>query len=312
MNCPRCSAELPDSAITCSRCGSPVRSASSSFSYLPAGSPPWPNTVPQSFSYTTGASGLPALQATQPTLQVGSSPVARSAVKPRKSPLGAPLIIALFLVSILVGGGATLGILYANGQFSANNNSQATGHVVLPAPNSTVAPSPTTGTANQLPTPTSFKTINNSDVGISVQYPSDWVTDPVQKTTDSSYFGIHPQQSNGLLLSIERFSVSTSAKITGTKDVNQNNLVQIQNTQGILNFQSVPAATPQRTIGGVAWDEADATFSNSQGTAFHITSIAAQRNHLFYDIFFFAPVVYYDQAIQEYFQPMFDSFKFLS
>ena len=72
----------------------------------------------------------------------------------------------------------------------------------------------------------------------------------------------------------------------------------------------LPATTPQRTIGGTQWDEQDASFANRNNVTFHLTSIAVQRNHLYYDILFYSPQVYYDEAVQKYFQPMFDSFHF--
>jgi hypothetical protein len=145
-----------------------------------------------------------------------------------------------------------------------------------------------------------------------MNYPSDWTANPVQKSTASSYITLQPPQANGMLMYIERFSASTSATITGTNDVNSNNLAQIQSIQGLVNFQTIAPTVPQRTIGGVAWDEADATFSNSAGDSFHLTSIAVQHNHLYYDMYFSAPTEVYDQALQEYYLPMFNSFKFLS
>ncbi len=307
MNCPRCSAELPDSAQSCPRCGFQVRPAS--FSYLPAGSPPWPTTVPQHSSYAAGT-GTSTIAATRPVQQSANAPVTRSASASRKSTLGIPAMIGLFFISILIGGGATLGILYANGRFSNSNNLPSANHLVLPAPDSTPVPSPTP--AAQLPPPASFKTLSSSDVGISLKYPSDWTLNPVQKTTDGSSLLIQPAQTNGMLISVERFSASTSAQITGTNDINSSTLTAIKTGQGIVNFQAITPTMPQRTIGGISWDEQDATFSNTQGDVFHITSVAVQHNHLYYGMFFSAPEIVYDQAIQEYYLPMLNSLKFLS
>src|SRR5579883_896807 len=58
MQCSRCLTELPDATTYCSNCGSFLRSdptgASTVFSYLPAGAPPWPTTVPQNLRGATG------------------------------------------------------------------------------------------------------------------------------------------------------------------------------------------------------------------------------------------------------------------
>src|SRR5437660_10361622 len=108
MNCPRCSAELPDSALSCPRCGFQVRPTS--FSYVSAGSPPWPTTVPQSLSYVTGT-GSQTTQTAKPMQQTPNTPVAESASASRKSTLGLPSILSLFLISNFVRGCATLGIL---------------------------------------------------------------------------------------------------------------------------------------------------------------------------------------------------------
>ena len=96
MNCPRCNTELPDSAIFCVKCGSTLRPAS--FSYLPAGVSDWPTNAPQNLPYASGPDVRPA-----PSVQQEESPdVAKSAVRPKKSRLGIPAIIGLFILSILI------------------------------------------------------------------------------------------------------------------------------------------------------------------------------------------------------------------
>src|SRR6266487_5507374 len=102
MNCPRCNTELPDSAIFCVKCGSTIHPAS--FSYLPAGVPAWPTNVPQNLPYSAGSELRPA----QIVQQEASATVADREVAPKKSRLGIPAIIGLFVLSILIGGGLTL------------------------------------------------------------------------------------------------------------------------------------------------------------------------------------------------------------
>ena len=307
MNCPRCNTELPDTATTCNVCGASTRPAQ--FSYLPSGVPSWPTTMPPNPPYGAG----PDLQSAQYVQKEESPTATKSASAPKKARLGIPAIIALFIVSILVGGGLTVGILYANGQQLSFGPQPTQPPVQLPTASASPTPGSTPGAqGTQLPTPTAFQTITSSDVGISMKYPSDWVTDPAQKTSDSTSFGIHPQQQIGIFLSIERFSSSTSARFSSANAVNQNNLSLFQNLQGVANFQAIPASSQQRMVGGVQWDEKDATFNNSNGIAFHLTSIAVQRNKIFYDILYYTPSMYYDEAMQKYFQPMLASFKFLA
>ncbi len=311
MNCPRCSAELPDSALSCARCGFQVRPAS--FSYVPAGSPPWPTTMPQSFSYVTGA-GSQTTQTAQPMQQTTNIPAAKSASASRKSTLGIPSIIALFFISILVGGGATLGILFTSGRFPSNANNQPSRPVTLQqTPGAGFAPTPSAGTpGSQLPTPTSFLAINSSDLGVSLKYPGGWIAGSAQKSTaGNTSIEIHPQQLP-IDFIVGRLSATNSAQFASTSDINQANLAQIQGAQGISNFQIVQPSSPKRSIGGAQWDEQDATFSNQSNVTLHFTTITVQHNKLYYSMLFFVPDTNYTEAIQKYFQPMFDSFKFLS
>ncbi len=295
MNCPRCSAELPDSALSCPRCGFQVRPTS--FSYVSAGSPPWPTTVPQSLSYVTGA-GSQTTQTAKPMQQTANTPVAESARASRKSTLGIPSIIALFFISILVGGGATLGILFTSGRFPSNANNQPSRPVTLQqTPGPGFAPTPSVGTpGSQLPTPTSFLAIAGS---------------PQKTTSGNTSIEIHPQQLP-IDFIVGRISATNSAQIGSTSDINQATLTQFQGAQGISNFQIVQPSSPKRTIAGAQWDEQDATFDNQAGVTLHLTTVTVQHNKLYYTMFFYVPDTNYTEAIQKYFQPMFDSFKFLS
>ena len=311
MNCPRCSAELPDSALSCPKCEFQVRPAS--FSYVPAGSPPWPTTVPQSFSYVTGASAQ-TTQIARSMQQTANIPAAKSARASTKSTLGIPSIIALFFVSILVGGGATLGILFTSGRFPSNTNNQPSRPVTLQqTPGAGFAPTPSVGTpGSQLPTPTSFLAINSSDLGVALKYPGGWIAGSPQKNSSgNTSIEIHPQQQLPIDFFIGRISATNSAQIHSTGDINQANLTQFQGAQGVSNFQIIQPSSPKRTIGGAQWDEQDATLSD-QGVTLHFTTISVQHNKLYYNILFWVPDTNYTEAIQKYFQPMFDSFKFLS
>ena len=112
-----------------------------------------------------------------------SSKVSSSAASSNKTRLGIPAIIGLCILSILIGGGLTFGILYLNGQRLAIGPQPTLKPLQLPTQSATSTPTSLTPTTqgNQLPTPTAFQTINSTDLGISMKYPSDWVTDPAQK-----------------------------------------------------------------------------------------------------------------------------------
>lgn len=310
MNCPRCSAELPDSAQSCSRCGFQVRPAS--FSYLPAGSPPWPMTASEGLSYMA-RSNAPGTQTTWPMQEPADAPAAKSVSPSKKSTLGIPFIIALFFVSILVGGGGTLGILYSSGRFPGNNGPAPRPITLQLTPGAGLSPTPSTGTSgSQLPTPPSFLVIKSNDLGVTMKYPQGWIAGSPQTTSSgNTSIDIHPQQQLTIDFIIGRISASNSAQISSASDINQANLTQFQGAQGVTNFKLVQPASPKRTIGGLQWDEQDATFDAS-GVTLHFTTISGHHNKLYYTMFFYVPDTNYTEAIQKYFQPMFDSFKFLS
>src|SRR5881275_1289718 len=191
MICPRCNTELPDSATSCSRCGSLV-SAAPSFSYLPAGAPQWPTMLPPHFSYQAPA--MPFAQ------EAGPAPVAPVPAAPaRKNTLSIPVVLVLFIASILVGGGLTYGILTLQGQANSNSQQQPPPLVLSPAaggttptPTATASPS-ASATTGQLPTPTSFKKGTSPDLGFTMQYPSDWIQDtPQSSPAGNKAIAFHP------------------------------------------------------------------------------------------------------------------------
>jgi hypothetical protein len=307
MNCPRCNTELPDSAIFCVKCGSTMRPAS--FSYLPAGAPDWPTTVPQNLPSSVGPDVRPA----QFVQQEERPSVANSAVAPKKSKLGIPAVIGLLLLSILIGGGLTFGILYANGQQLSFGPQPTQPPVQLPTPGPSSTPGPATPATQgtQLPTPTAFQTITSTDLGISLKYPSDWQkTGPAQTQSSNIEVSLRPTQQLGMEVRIRRFSTSNSASIASTASANQANLTAFSQFQGVTNLQ--PTTSSQPTIGGVHWDEQDAKFTGPNNVQYDFATMAVKHNNLYYVIFLYSPDMFYKEAAQKYFQPMFDSLKFLS
>lgn len=332
MFCPRCRADLPDSATTCTRCGYPVAQAaqaaqsaqvgqvpvpssysSPSYSYLPPGVPQWPTAVPAQ---------LPTAQPrTSGEVGAGDTPGSMSSgaggrPPSRKGALGIPAILGLFIVSILIGGGMTLGLLALQGHFNQTPPPAVALHLGS-TPTATASPqaSPSavgTSQTNLLPTPSTFLTIKNTDVGLSIKYPSDWVLDPVQKNGQDAFLSMHPSVQNGVFIALQKYGTTSSTQFHSTSDVNSNNLTQFQTVQGVTSVQPIQATTPQQTVGGTAWDEMDATFTTTNGNTYHLTTIAVQYKKLFYNILYYAPQQVYAEAVQKYFQPMLSSIKFLA
>jgi hypothetical protein len=226
----------------------------------------------------------------------------------RRRTLSIPTLLLVFFACILVGGGLTYGAL----ALGRTNNQPAQPITLRVASSPTAAASPTATSTNQLQAPTSFLTLNNTDVGVSVKYPSNWVIDPPQKTTQSAYFDAHPSPQNGLIINVERFTTSASGSFTSTSDVNNNNIAGLQSVTGLTNFQSVQPATPQQSAGGMQWDEQDVTFDNTNGQLFHFVTIAVLYKQQYYDIFYSAPDSQFNEAYQKFFQPILSSLKFLS
>jgi hypothetical protein len=309
MNCPRCNAEVPASATVCVVCGTVIRPAW--FSYLPAGAPSWPTSVPQNLPYSAGAS----LQSAEFIEKEGGSSAPKSAVAPKKSRLNILAIIGLLLLSILIGGGVTLGILYANGRQLSFAPQPTLPPVKLPTASASSTPGSLTPTAQgtQLPTPTAFQTGKSSELGITLQYPTDWVEDPVQQTSSgNSFVTFHPQQQLPVGLIIGRLSASNSSTVANTGQINQGN-IQGFGSANNLGTPQILTNTPQhRTIGGISWDEQDATYSTSNGESIHVVSISVKHNKLYYTIIFFAPTSAYDEAMQKYYTEMLNTFKFTS
>jgi hypothetical protein len=221
--------------------------------------------------------------------------------------------VLILLIPLLLGVGGTLGVLAGQGRFSPHPAKATTKSVTVTPAQATPAPT-TSAQGSQLPTPTSFKTTTVKDVNIALQYPSDWVQDAEQKSTDGTSLGIHPptQQQTGISFFVMRFSDSTSATITSPDEINQGNMQGFSTSSGVNNFQAATASSTAPTIGGTNWAEQDATFTNSNSVKIDLMSMSVEHNKVYYNIVVFAPDAYYTEAMQKYIQPMFTSFKFLS
>ncbi|HET7640011.1 MAG TPA: zinc-ribbon domain-containing protein [Ktedonobacteraceae bacterium] len=310
MNCPQCNTSLPDSATFCYKCGTSTRSTA--FSYLPEGTPAWPATAPQSPFYTPGAPGQVVAQNGEP----GAASFKAASTKQRRSARSILLLVALIVLTPVIGILATLGTLWMNGTIPIKTvtTSVHVPPVSQPTPASTPAPglTPTTQ-SNQLPTPSSFQTANSTALGISLKYPSDWVADaPQTNTAGNVSVAFHPQQQLPVNLSVGRLSPTNSSSVPNTGVVNQANLEGFGTDSSLKNMQILTNTPQHPTIGGTVWDEQDASYVTSSGAAVHAVSISVKHNNIYFNIFYFAPSSVYDEAVQKYYSQMLSSFQFLS
>jgi hypothetical protein len=316
MKCLECGADLLDSATFCPRCGTPT-STTTSFSYLPAGTPPWPATVPQGTSSTATAVKDPA----QAVTSVRSVAEAKS----RRSVGSIITAFLLLILSVVIGVGATLAILTATGSLGSTTTApRQVIHLPTPIPTTTAAATGTTATGtpaasptagaqgNLLPLPSFFIVVKIAEIGVSMKYPSNWIKDQPLTSPNYTFINIHPQQQIGLGFGIQRFSASASAQIKSVDDLNRNILQPGPNDTSLHNYKQIQPANPTPTIGGIQWTEQDATFTNSQGILFHNVSISVRHNNLYYNINYLAPDAVYAEAMQKYYSQMLSSFQFTS
>lgn len=238
----------------------------------------------------------------------------RAAEKPRRSVGSILIMVALFILVPVIGVGATLGALWANGEIGvrAAHPAVAVSTVTRQTPTASSGTTTPSAQGNQLPTPTALQTTTSPEVGIKVQYPSDWVKEAPQSSSDSSSFAVHPQSAQhlGIDLYFQRFSATISSTINSSTELNQSNITSFSSFQGVHNMQLITPPASQRTIGGASWDEQDASFTNDNGTLFHFTTLSVKHNKMYYNITFYSPDVYYNEAMQKYFQPILDSLQF--
>ena len=300
----------PDQPSVPSMSAAPRIASSYTSPYLPAGTPPWPTTVLQRPSPVTAASA---------DTMAGKI----SDRKPRTA-RGVFTTLGLIVLTLLVGAGLTYGVLYFNGQVGANTASTSR---LVTLPNATVQPTnstnistPSTTTTSTLPTPTSFSVMSadhQKALGVLVKYPSDWVEDPPTSPSSdgTTVAAFHPQQQQlNIVVYLGKFSVAGS-HVTTTTALNQALIGTIYGNggnSGNTNLQAVQSTSPQRTIAGVQWDEQEATFSDTNNSLIHVTSITVKRGSFFYGFIIQTPDVYYNDVSQKYVPPMLDSFKFLS
>lgn len=324
MKCPRCSAELFNSSTFCPQCGfnhqqnlntpenyTPTsQERPATFSYLPAGTPPWPTTVPQNVPGIVAASATQSQRATQAKAD-GES-------KPRNTVRGVLSVIAVLILAPIIGIMITFATVarpasHAASPVTSNNSSSSSQQTTDATPVATPA---TTSQGNQdqaLPTPTAFKTAKDTNVNISLQYPADWTAGDPKQSATAAFFNIVSQGQIGINFSVIHLNDSTSGTISSADQLNQLNIQQLSQVQNVSNIQNVQVTNNQPSIGGAKWIEKDATFlDGSSNTKIHFATISVQHGKSYYIIYFSMPDNIYSEAMKKYIEPMLNSVKFLS
>jgi hypothetical protein len=301
MKCSQCAAELPTLATSCPQCGSSIPQGQlNAFSYLPPGTSPWPTRVSEKLPYLVEARSSELAMA---------GVHANGKVKPRvSSPVRRIIsVVLIVLLTPVVGVLGTVGVLAIQGQFLPNTHpARSLSH--FPSKSGTSAPSG--GNVGSLPTPAPFTSASDVAMNISVQYPSDWTAGPADQSTDPIEYPItQPDQLIRIL--IARFSTSTSSQILGPDQLNTKLIAIMQQQVSNVKMVTPPNASP--TIGNDQWVEQDATFTDQNNTRNHFTTITVFHDRQnYYNINFIVPQSLYQQAMQEYIQPILKSFKFNS
>ncbi len=323
MKCARCSNELSDSSTFCPRCGfnqqqnlnytSPEnytgagRERPASFSYLPAGTPPWPTSVPQN---------VPGIVAPVPQSQ---QPIIPSRVKaeskPGRTAGGIISVIAVIVLAPIIGiliVFATVGRPTSPAPVkTSSSRGQQNSTAPASATPASATPAPATSGSQPLPTPTSFKTAKDTNVNISLLYPSNWTQGSPKQTTTATSLNIASQDQT-ISFFVTHFNDSASTNITNADQLNQSNIQQLTQFQDVHNLQNVQVSNNQPSIAGAKWIEKDATFLDGTNTKTRFSTISVQHGKSYYVIYFFIPDGIYTQAMQKYINPMLNSLKFLS
>lgn len=295
MICSRCTTELPAMATTCPQCGSSVPwSQSTTFSYLPPGTPPWPVRVSEKLPYFVEA------KANEPFVGGVAKPGVKVRTRPSVLARRVISVILVLLITPILGVLATVGILALQGQFSPHP------HTSLSHLPKQVGATSTTA----LPPPSAFKLTSDGAMNISLQCPTDWTVGPTDPSGDPAEFPI-TQPNHVVRIYIARFSSTLSSQITGPDELNSELIGQM--SQQFTSVKTVMAPSVAPTIANDQWTEQDATYLDQDNTQSHFTTITVLHNHQnYYNINFVMPQSVYQQAMQQYIQPMLTSLKFLS
>ncbi|GCE14050.1 hypothetical protein [Tengunoibacter tsumagoiensis] len=286
MKCAQCATEVTGAAQRCPQCGAglTMEQSQQNFSYLPPGAPPWPETTSPSLSASQ-----------QPPLQQSSAP--EIAQRRLKKPL---ILLALVILTPLLGSLATLGFLYGTGKASSTAANPVSQQL-------------TTGATPATDTP--FKTVKDTTLNLSLQYPADWTAGPLNQASEPADLPLKSPSQNGsamIVIDLQHFSTRASTQINSANDLNAAYIQGLSQYSDLHNIQTISSAQPQPTIGGIPWSQQEATFQDKNNVQYHLIVITVQRNKSYYNINSIMKESIYQEAQKKYIQPILNSIRFLS
>ena len=297
MKCSQCSTELPGTTTICPQCGSSTyERQAATFSYLPPDAPPWPTRVPAQLPAMAEAAVYPPATFHRPP---GNDTKAN---QQRRGKIG---IIAVLVLTPLIGALATFAFLYSHGQLSTNTNQ------TRPPDTSTQPTAAPQEQNNSLPDPTSFKIVKDGKLNVSVQYPADWSASPPQMADSSASLSI-TQKEMGIAFSIAHLATAVTGQIASAEALNQANIQQLSKVQDFHQVEEVEANNARPTIAGEQWVQKEATILDGQNNKLHFTTISDKHSQSYYVIYFIVPDSIYQAALTKYLTPMLNSVHFLS
>nr|BBH94686.1 hypothetical protein KTA_28850 [Thermogemmatispora argillosa] len=226
-------------------------------------------------------------------------------------------VIAVLLLSCLLGVGATVGLLWADGYFAPRAPVRS-----VPLPSQTPAATPVTGSQSSstdiLPTPSSFKplsTASSQSLGLTINLPQDWVEG--QLNTSSSglkTLALTPPQSLSipLTLLIAQFPSDANQFFSSGHDLDQFLIQDFAQANSLSNPQTLTNTPKTRTLGGQTWSEDDVSFPLNNNQSLHLVTLSVLYKQHYYSLEFYASGDVFDEAMQKYYNPMLDSLHFLS
>ncbi|GCE27110.1 hypothetical protein KDA_25940 [Dictyobacter alpinus] len=299
MKCSQCSTELPATTTSCPQCGSSTSARpTSTFSYLPPDTPPWPSSVP---------ARPPHLVESMASSPDASLPPQKTRTKANRRGRSIVSSIAVLVLVPVIGALITFASLYSNGQLNMNAlGASPVSKSIKPTATATAQPK-----NKPLPAPTSFKTAKDNNVNVSLQYPADWSAGAPQQSASSTSLSI-TQQEIGIAFSVNHLSTTVTGQITSVEELNQSNVQQLSQVQDFHQIEEVNSTEAKQSIAGDQWAKKEATVLDGQNNKLHFTTIADKHNKNYYVIYFIVPDNIYQEALNKYLTPMLKSIKFLS
>jgi serine/threonine protein kinase len=229
---------------------------------------------------------------------------------PRQRPLSwkkAGLLLLVLVLLVLGSAGGRFAIVHIS---TARTQATATAKAQVRATAQVRAAPQTSVNSNQLPTPASYKKINNTDLNVLLEYPDNWDPDQIKTTSTTAYLDLHPHQPLNMIFYIIHLTDTVSSQFQNASDINTAQIQSLQSQQGVSNFQMVQSPNPHPIIGGAKWTAQEETFQAS-GDIYHLTVISTQHGKSYYTLLFWIPKIYYAEAMEKYIQPMLQSVQFI-